>query len=83
MKTYSVSYSLIGSAQPSMKLENVIADGGVPETNHRWFLTETGERHEIPTPNVSFHFSKERTELIEENERAKREHEKADANAKA
>lgn len=61
---YSVEYRAFGATQWS-KLTDLIADGVVPESPHRFFIDKDGVRYEIPFTNVEFKFAKERMELLQ------------------
>lgn len=62
-ETYSVKYYRGGLEK---ELDNVIADGFVPDYPMRFFILKTGERIEIPIADCEFRFSKERNKNIKE-----------------
>ena len=53
-------------------LGDVIADGVIPETGHRWFQFSNDVRIEVPTDGMLFEFSKERYRgIVEGSKKAK------------
>ncbi len=65
IKTYVCRYRKFGT-EAWHTLSNLVGDGYAPETGHRYFVTHDGARIEIPVIEMEFHFSKERSEMMDE-----------------
>ena len=76
MMSYNVRFGVYKADQNKIKwtvLTNVVADGVIAETKHRWFHLSNDVRLEVPTEGMVFEFSAERYKQIMSGEKGEKD----------